>query len=34
MELAVSQLIEYAVRKNWIDEGDRVFASNSILEAL
>ena len=34
MELAVSQLIEYAVRKNWIDEGDRVWASNRILEAL
>lgn len=34
MELAVSQLIEYAVRKNWLKDADRVWASNRILEAL
>lgn len=34
MELAVSQLIEYAVRKEWIAEGDRIWASNRVLEAL
>ena len=34
MELAVSQLIEYAVRKNWLKDEDRVWASNRILEAL
>ena len=34
MELAVSQLIEYAVRKNWIEDSDRIWASNRIIEAL
>lgn len=34
MELALSQLIEYAVRKNWLKDEDRVWASNRILEAL
>ncbi|MGM9537080.1 MAG: UDP-glucose--hexose-1-phosphate uridylyltransferase [Candidatus Onthomonas sp.] len=34
MELAISQLIEYAVRKGWIEEGDRIWASNLLLEAL
>ena len=34
MELAVSQLIEYAVRKGWLADEDRVWASNRILEAL
>ena len=31
---AVSQLVEYAVRKEWIHEEDRVWASNRIIEAL
>ena len=34
MELAISQLIEYAVRKSWMEEGDRIWASNLLLEAL
>lgn len=34
MELAVSQLIEYAVRKGWLADEDRVWASNRILEAM
>ncbi len=34
MELTISQLVEYAVRKNWIEDADRVWASNRILEAL
>jgi len=34
MELAVSQLIEYAVRKKWLTDTDRIWASNRILEAL
>lgn len=34
MELAISQLIEYAVRRGWIEEGDRIWASNLLLEAL
>ena len=35
MELAISQLIEYAVRKNWLEEPpDRIWAANRILEAL
>ena len=34
MELAISQLIEYAVRRGWLAEGDRVWASNLLLEAL
>ena len=34
MELAISQLIEYAVRKGWIADSDRIWASNRILEAL
>ena len=34
MELAISQLIEYAVRKNWLTDEDRVWASNRLLEAL
>ena len=34
MELLISQLIEYAVRKKWIEDSDRIWASNRILEAL
>ena len=34
MELLISQLIEYAVRKGWIEDSDRIWASNRILEAL
>lgn len=34
MELAISQLIEYAIQKGWIEEGDRVWAANTLLEAL
>lgn len=34
MELLISQLTEYAVRKGWIENADRVWASNRILEAL
>lgn len=34
MQLAISQLIEYAVRKGWLMEADRVWAANRILEAL
>ena len=34
MELAISRLVEYAVRKNWLEESDRIWASNRILEAL
>ena len=34
MELLISQLIEYAVRKGWIEDHDRIWASNRILEAL
>ena len=34
MELALSQLIEYAVRKHWIEDSDRIWASNRIIEAL
>ena len=31
---AVSQLTEYAVRRKWIQEDDRVYVSNLILEAI
>ncbi|MCD8382635.1 MAG: UDP-glucose--hexose-1-phosphate uridylyltransferase [Clostridiales bacterium] len=34
MELAISQLVEYAVRHGLIEEGDRVWAANRLLEAL
>ena len=34
MELTISQLIEYAVRKNWIRDADRIWASNRILETM
>ena len=34
LALAISQLVEYAVRKEWIQESDRVWASNRILELL
>ncbi len=34
LELEISRLVEYAVRKSWITEEDRVWASNAILEAL
>lgn len=34
MELNISQLIEYAVRKGWLAECDRIWAANRILEAL
>ena len=34
MDLLISQLIEYAVKKKWIREDDRIWASNRIIEAL
>jgi UDPglucose--hexose-1-phosphate uridylyltransferase len=34
MELYISQLIEYAVQKDWIGEADRIWAANRILETL
>jgi UDPglucose--hexose-1-phosphate uridylyltransferase len=34
MELHISQLVEYALRKGWIAESDRLWAANRILEAL
>ncbi len=34
MELYISQLIEYAVRKGWIQDSDRIWAANRILSAL
>ena len=34
MELYISQLIEYAVQKDWISEEDRIWAANRVLEAL
>ena len=34
MDLALSQLTEYAVRKHWIEDSDRIWASNRIIEAL
>ena len=34
LELRISQLVEYAVRKGWIQDADRIWASNRILEAL
>ena len=34
MELYISQLIEYAVRKGWISDTDRIWAANRILAAL
>lgn len=34
MELPISQLIEYAVRKGWLADADRIWAANRILEAL
>ncbi len=34
MELYISQLVEYALRKGWIQESDRLWAANRILEAL
>lgn len=34
MELKISQLIEYAVRKKWIEETDRIWVANRILETL
>ena len=34
MELRISQLVEYGVRKGWLEEEDRVWAANRILEAL
>lgn len=34
MEERISQLIEYAVRKGWLTEADRLWAANRILEAL
>lgn len=34
MELYISQLIEYAVRKGWLTEADRIWAANRILETL
>ena len=34
MELYISQLVEYALRKGWIEESDRLWAANRILEAL
>lgn len=34
MELYISYLIEYAVRKGWLSESDRIWAANRILSAL
>ncbi len=34
MKLLISQLVEYAVRKKWIEDSDRIWASNRLLEAL
>ena len=34
MEFYISQLIEYAVRKGWLEDCDRIWAANRILEAL
>ena len=34
MEFPISQLIEYAVRKGWLADADRIWAANRILEAL
>lgn len=34
MELPISQLIEYAVRRGWLADADRIWAANRILEAL
>ena len=34
MEIFISQLTEYAVQKGWIENTDRVWAANRILEAL
>ena len=34
LETRISQLVEYAVRHGLIEEGDRVWASNRLLEAL
>ena len=34
MEKEISQLIEYAVRKGWLEERDRAWAANRLLEAL
>ncbi len=34
LEMRISQLVEYAVRHGLIEEGDRVWASNRLLEAL
>ena len=34
MELEISRLVEYAVEKGWLDDSDRVWASNRILEQL
>ena len=34
MDLLISQLVEYAVRKGWIQGEDRIWAANRLLEAL
>ena len=34
MEFYISQLIEYAVKKDWLEDCDRIWAANRILEAL
>lgn len=34
MDLYISQLVEYAVRRGWICDADRIWAANRILEAL
>lgn len=34
MELKISQLIEYAIRHNWIKDSDRIWASNLVIDAL
>ena len=34
METRISQLIEYAVRKGWIEDRDRIWASNMLLSIL
>ncbi len=34
LELEISQLVEYAVQKNWLEEVDRLWAANQLLAAL
>ncbi|MCD7916942.1 MAG: galactose-1-phosphate uridylyltransferase, partial [Clostridiales bacterium] len=34
LEQEISQLVEYAVQKNWLEEVDRLWAANQLLAAL